>query len=163
MSQAKSLVSPVSWPPADSNGYMEFVVPLSVDGVTVEGLSLRGACYESHANESVMLQIEVGKPGIRTRIPLSRVDWRPLNGPHRNPRSGNSEYSGLVIGGSHYHPFDLNWVNANLTMRSGNLPFAIEILPDFQSFAEMVDFVEKRFKINKLGQIEYPRWVERLL
>jgi hypothetical protein len=160
----KSLLVGVSWSGADSNdGAMTFLAPLEVDGVTVAGLSLRGVCYQRYPDRAVMLQLEAAMPGLRTRVPLARLDWRPLNGGHRNPRGGAAPHAGRLLQGTHMHSFDLNWVAANEAMRAGNLPFARPVEDEPPTFEEALDMAGKEFRINDIRLVETPLWSARLL
>jgi hypothetical protein len=159
----KSLLVGVGWSNADTDGVMQFSTPLAIDGLTFRGLELRGRCYAHHPDRSVMFQVEVAPPGKRSRIPLVRLEWRPLAEPHRNPPGGDPELSRRLIFGSHFHPFELNWVGANDAMRSGNLPFAKPLENDPGNFAELIDTAGVLLRINHLDQIQAPSWMERLL
>ncbi len=164
VSAEKRLSLAAVWTPADpEDGYSEFVAPLEIAGVTIQGLSLRGGCYAHLPGEAMMFQLEIGHASVRTRIPLMRLDWRPLTASHKNPRKGSAAHAGRQIFGSHLHTFDLNWVEENGAMRAGNLPFAIEVSPDPRGFAEILDFVQKHFRISKVELIPEPNWSPRLL
>jgi len=152
----KSLLVSVAWSEPDSDGLMSFLAPLAVNGVTFGGLTLRGNCYRDYPDSATMFQLEVERPGVRTRWPLLRLEWRPLNEPHKNPDK-------TLIFGTHFHPFDPNWVEGNQAMRSRNLPWAVEIAPDLATYSEVIDFVANRFNIKGLDRLQPPRWIGRLL
>ena len=63
---------------------MSFSVPIDIGGVTIGYFGLRGGCYADHPDRAVTLQLEVGSAAARTRIPLVRLDWRPLQETHKN-------------------------------------------------------------------------------
>lgn len=160
----------VSWSPPSPDGEIEFLTPLAIQGLTIGGLFLRGSCLERFPDQEIMLQLEVGSPGVRTRHALIRLEWRPLREPHKNPRLAAADqskpgYSTVPreVWGTHVHPFDMNWVPQNDAMRSGNLLYAIEIRPDFQDYQSLLDHAKFLFKINVLERIERPLWSERLL
>jgi hypothetical protein len=142
---------------------MAFLTPLEVDGVTIAGLALRGVCYQHRPDEAVMLQMEAAMPGLRTRVPLVRLDWRPATGGHKNPRRGPDLHAKRFITGSHLHPFELNWLFAAEVMRTGNLPFATAVSPDPNDFAEVLDLVGSVFRISNISLIETPSWSRKLL
>ncbi len=48
-------------------------------------------------------------------------------------------------------------------MRAGNLPFAVEVVPDLADLPEVLDFIQKQFRINNVDQILEPHWSLRLL
>jgi hypothetical protein len=142
---------------------MGFLAPLEVDGVTIAGLALRGVCYEHRPDEAVTLQVEAAMAGLRTRVPLMRLDWRPPTGGHKNPRRGPDLHIGRYIIGSHIHPFELNWLASAEVMRTGNLPFATAVKPDPDTFPEVLDLAGSMFRISNIKLIEAPSWSRRLL
>ena len=142
---------------------MGLVLPLDVEGVTLAGLWLRASALVGFPDEAVLFQLEYGRPGMRSRTPLMRLEWRPLSRPHRNPLGGPAAHAGLLIPGTHLHPSELNWVPANQAMRSGNLPFALAVEPDFNRFEECVDWVGRRFNTLDLTRLARPGWQARLL
>jgi hypothetical protein len=154
----------VAWSAADpADNAMGFLAPLEVDGVTIAGLALRGVCYQHRPDEAVMLQMEAATPGLRTRVPLVRLDWRPATGGHKNPQRGLDLHAKKFIAGSHLHPFELNWILATEVMRTGNLPFATAVNPDPGTFEEVLDLVGNMFRISNIRLIETPSWSRRLL
>lgn len=142
---------------------MGFLMSLAIDGATVEGLMLRGGCYEHILGGAITLQLEVALGGQRTRVPVARIDWRPANPGHKNPRTGPAPHAGRFIGSSHFHPFELNWVEQESWMRAGNLPFAVEISPDPETFREILDFAGSALRIKDMDQIGAPKWPARLV
>lgn len=159
----KSLLIGVGWSEPDIDGVMQFLAPLAIDEVTFGGLDLRGQCYSAHPDRAVMLQVEVSRPGIRTRIPLVRVEWRPLAEPHKNPAGSDPELSRRLIFGSHFHPFELNWVASNRAMRSGNLPVAKPLESEPKNFMDLIDIAGALLRISNLSKVQSPNWMERLL
>jgi hypothetical protein len=160
----KRLLAGVSWSGADVDGVMQFVAPLALDGLTIGGLHLRGTCREPHPDRAVTLQVELASPGRRTRLPLARLDWRPLAEPHRNPLAHSlPNLSRLTIFGSHFHAFELNWVPSNNAMRGGNLPFAIILEKEPHSFGELLDIAKVLLRIENISRVPRPDWIERLL
>lgn len=72
----KAIAAPVQWSTPDiSDGAINFLVPLDIIGVTIEGLFLRGRAYESAPDRDVMFQLEI-TTGLRSRAPLRRVAFR---------------------------------------------------------------------------------------
>lgn len=141
---------------------MSFTAPLDIGGVTIPHFWLRGRCIEDQPDREVSFQLEVGREGFRTRTPLIRVDWRPLSGGHGNP-NGSFDLADTFVAGSHYHAFELNWLEAEARMRTSNLPVAEEIIEPLQGFSDLLDFVKIRFRINGIEKIAPPEWVEKLL
>jgi hypothetical protein len=136
----KGLATGAQWSAPDpTDNQMGFVAPLEIAGVAVAGLALRGSCYLHRPDEAVTFQLEAATPGLRTRIPLMRLDWRPATRGHKNPRRGPASHTGKFIVGSHLHTFQLNWLANNEVMRTGNLPFAEPLNPDPGTFEEALD------------------------
>ena len=63
--------------------------------------------------------------------------------------------------GSHLHPFSLNWIGPEARMRAGNLPFAIKIVPDPETFREILDFASDALRISDIDRIVTPNWSRR--
>ncbi|MDR3536772.1 MAG: hypothetical protein P4L71_09760 [Acetobacteraceae bacterium] len=110
-----------------------------------------------------MLQVEVGVPGARTRIPLSRIDWRPANRGHKNPLRGPAAHAGRFLPDSHLHTFALNWLPQASAMRAGNLPFAVDLPAFVDTLDALFDFAGFVFRIDHMTMIEMPPWLPRLL
>jgi len=134
---------------------MTFLLPLDIQGVTIEGLFLRGRTYENSFDRDVMFQLEYAAPGSRTRVALARVDWLPRSPVHKNPDHE-------LITGSHLHPFEANWLDREQRMRAGNLPFAVRTPPSVGTYAKLLDFVGKEFRISNMSSIPVPGWVKSL-
>lgn len=131
-------------------------VPLDIDGVTVEGLELRGGCIQDSPDRAVGLHLQY-HPAKRPCTPLARAEWRPL-GAHTNPNYGPRSLRLLRIEGSHLHSFDLNWLEGDGRMRAGNLPLAQPLDPDAANLDAFLAFVGKEFRIMGLDQMEPPAW-----
>jgi hypothetical protein len=159
----KQLRTAVRWSEPDSDGMMQFVAPLTLGEITIGGLHLRGSCYETARNRAITFQVELAAPGKRTRLPLTRLDWRPLAEPHRNRAHSDLALSRIYIFGSHFHRFDLNWLPSAKAMRSGNLPMAVPLEPDPQTFDSLLDIARKLLKISDIDRVPCPQWTERLL
>ena len=110
-----------------------------------------------------MLQLEVGSPSARTRVPLARIDWKPMQQTHKNPVKGRAIGSSLFITGSHAHPFHLNWIDDHQRMRSGNLPFAEPLHPDPIDFVALLAFARTFFRINGINRLPTPEWAPKML
>lgn len=157
----KDLPLGVKWSEPDAIGDMEMVVPLTLAGVTVASFSLRGTCNKERIDRDVLFQLEVGIPGKRTRLPLTRIEWRPHSQTHRNPPV-NGKPSPLIFG-SHHHTNAANWLEDQGRMREGNLPFAHPINPDPQTYEEFLDLVRISFRINGINTIGLPSWEPKLV
>lgn len=153
----KSISGPVQWssPPAVEDGVIQFLVPLEIGELTIAGFALRGVAYAYLPDEAVTLQMEISQNGARTRIPLARLDWKPRSAFHQNPDKSR-------FAGTHIHPFDLNWLEVEQRMRTGNLPFAQKIV-QIHTFNDMLDYAKAAFRIKDVDKIPMPEWSRQLL
>jgi len=151
----KSLAADIVWGPisAFDEG---FEVPLNLNGITVEGLRLRGKASRMVPDEDYMLQLEFCPAG-RKIGGLDRIDWRPQHD-HPNKGRGPEQYRFMVITGCHHHQFSLNWYEPEQRMLSGNLPIAVPMEPKLDSQTELFAFAENWFRINKLSRCPVPKW-----
>lgn len=160
----KTLPAGVNWGrPENGTGYMSFLVPLDLGGVTIAAFALRGGCYVDAPDRAVTFQLEVGSASARTRIPLMRIDWRPIAATHRNPAKCGPPHARAVIVGSHVHPFDLNWIEDMERMRTGNLPMAAGLCPDPVDFRALCSFARTCLRIDGMDEIQEPEWTNGLL
>jgi hypothetical protein len=155
--QWKRLSSPVNWSlPDASDGQIGFLASLDIEGVTVVDFALRGTAYEHRVDAAVTLQLEIGAPGIRTRTPLMRVDWRPISLQHRNPDRS-------ILVGDHVHPFDLNWLEVEQRMRRHNLPYAASMPHPTESYLGLLDAAKAVFRISNIDIVPPPEWSPKLI
>jgi hypothetical protein len=155
--QWKLLSGPVSWSlPNSGDGQVGFLVPLEIEGVTVVDFALRGIAYEQRVDAAVTFQLEIGTPGVRTRTPLIRLDWRPISLQHRNPDR-------TMLVGDHVHPFDLNWLEVEQRMRRHNLPYAAPLSQAVDSYGALIDAARTVFRISNVEIIPPPEWSPKLI
>src|SRR6476620_2471785 len=86
---------------------LDFSVPLEIEGVTVEALTLRGHALKSIADRDLIFQLEYHHALI-IGGPVARIEWHPLR-PHSNRGLGPKEFRHIIQDKSHHHRFDLNW------------------------------------------------------
>ena len=153
----KSIASTVEWSssPDPDDGGIGFLVPLDLGGIVIQQLALRGAAYGHIADAAVTLQLEIGLAGKRTRLPLTRIDWRPKNDGHKNPDK-------VLLYGTHIHRFHPNWLKKEQRMLTGNLPWA-EKPNDINTFHELLDFAKILFRINNIASVPEPGWSPKLI
>jgi hypothetical protein len=156
----KVLSVPRSWAPGP-NGTLNMLLPLDIDGVTVQGLYLRCRARVDLPDEDVFFQLEYPFPGRRDAA-LARIEWRPLKG-HYNSANAPGGLKLLKIAGSHHHSFALNWFAPEERMRAANLPIAEPIDPDPPDLSALLEFVSKSFRISDLDLISVPPWEKGLL
>lgn len=158
----KDLPPNVGWSVPDPiDGQMSILAPLTIGAVTVGTFALRATCNVGRPECDVTFQLETGLPGQRTRLPLARVDWKPLSGGHKQPRRPGSRKRAF-INGSHFHALDDNWLEAEQRMRETNLPWAQALETDPISFKELLDLVRILFRINNISVIGVPEWAAKL-
>lgn len=156
----KTLSVPGSWVERDGQRLM-LVAALDIDGVTVEGLVLRGTALKDCPDEAVMFQLEFKHDPKRPDRAIDRVDWRPLHS-HNNRGKGPNEHRYKLISGTHRHAFDLNWLKGEERMRKMNLPIAQPVNPDLVTYDNLIEFVRKCFRISPI-EFPIPPWEADLL
>lgn len=155
----KDIPANTKWSEPDPfDGEMSFLAPLTIAGVTVGTFSLRGTCFVDRPDFDVTFQLETGIHGQRTRLPLARVDWRPLSGGHKQPKKNGKR---VMIYGSHYHCLHDNWLEEEQRMRETNLPVAQALESDPADFSELLDLVRIRFRINNITGLGTPKWAAK--
>ena len=157
----KELATEPSWRPGRAPDDLELSVPLEIDGVVIEGLTLRGRVLKSLPDREVAFQLEYHAPHI-VGGPLCRIDWKPL-GTHSNRGIGPKHLRHLLQRSSHHHRFDLNWARSEEKTLSGDIPIAVPLEPDPKNFRELLAIVGKEFKIARIQVIEIPPWEPAML
>lgn len=149
----KKVIGRPIWQATDST-HLRLTCALEVNGMTVEGLELRGGALQTRPDRAVSFHLQL-YPAKGPCTPLTRVDWNPLT-THTNPNVGNLPM--LRINGSHIHSFDLNWLPEFGRMRSGNLPVARPVNANPRTYEELLVLVGKECRINGLCRVEAPPW-----
>jgi hypothetical protein len=161
----KRLPVSLKWRDRGHQDWLDLVAPLDIDGVTVEGLRLRGTTRETLRDENVMFQLEYTPPA-RSRVrggALWRIEWRPLTR-HENKGCGPVELRYKLQTGSHHHPFHLNWTERAKDVRRGQLPIAIPFPNGIaDTYAGLIAFVGEQFKIENASIIPLPPWLGRFI
>lgn len=154
----KQLATPARWGAHDDQ--FRAVCALDIDGVTMEGLWLRGQCIREIADRRVTFQLEWLAPGWR-RGAVARLDWRPES-PHGNKNIGPAHLRLMVIEGSHHHPFALNWPLGFQRMFGENLPIAKPLDVEPASFRDLTVLAGRLFNIQGMEAFPVPPWEPRL-
>ncbi|GGK53790.1 hypothetical protein [Salinarimonas ramus] len=144
--------------PERGTDYSWFDAALEIEGVADTGLVLHGGCYARRPNEHVTFELRLARAPGRQALPLERLDWRPLDGGHSNPRRPRSAWSGRRIHGTHLHAFELNWSETERRMRSGGLSTARDVDVFLGSFADVRTFVGSRLRIENIDVVAPPPW-----
>jgi hypothetical protein len=158
----KSIAFFPGWSNADQNdAYTHFLAPLSIAGIAEAGLFLSGGAYANQPDRHVTFELAIDTAGAARRVRLMRLDWRSLRGGHSNQRRANCppECYGRRVSDTHFHAFDLNWMEIEGRMRSPKLPCARDIPEQLQSFEAVRSFVGKHFRINNIDVVSPPEWV----
>lgn len=147
-----------SKPEADTS-YSWFDAPLDIDGVTETGLVLHGGCFVDRPDCHVTFELRVNRTSAGNKcLPLTRIDWRALTG-HSNPRRTGHRLSGLRLGESHIHAFEMNWDFDRHRMLGPNLRFAQDIVPPPENFDDLRQFAGISLRINNIDVVTQPPWV----
>lgn len=156
--QEKNLGIPIRW--SRDGDSLVFVAPLETEGITIEGLQLRGRTKTFYPERDVTFQLEY--QGLTHKAePLARIDWRPFH-THNNKGRGPEKFRFKQQTGSHHHCFAENWNSVFNQMLKHNLPIALPIDPEPQGFVELLAVVRKEFRITDVGAIEPPQWAATL-
>ena len=156
----KKIISPQPWVEFN-RGKLQLVHALDIEGVTIEGLLLRIIAFADFPEEAVTVQLEYSQAGRRDSA-VDRINWRPLH-THENGNKGPAEYRLITIEGTHRHSFEHNWLTAEARLRKSNLPVAVPLNPEPDSFEALLAFLGECFRINGLRVIEHPPWREETL
>lgn len=156
----KELSSNLEWKRRGQDEYERLVIPLDIDGVTVEGLRFTGSAHIYSPDRWVTFQMEFESLKFPRGVPFVRFEWRPRS-PHNNKGIGPPEYRHINIAETHIHPFDLNWAHSESQVRKGNLPIAVPVTQPIETFQEALDFVQNCFRIKGVSSVFPPNWKTR--
>jgi len=151
----KTIVGKPRWDIRDSMWFC-LSCSLDIDGVTIEGLELKGGASQSLPDRAVRFHLQYA-PSNKPCIGLARAEWRPTK-THTNRNFEPLPFA--RISASHIHRFEHNWMPELQKMRKGDLPVAVPIKPDPRSYLEFVEFVAKEFRIGGLESVGRPSWFE---
>jgi hypothetical protein len=149
-------------PPEPETGYCRFAAALELNGVVEADFMLQGGTYKYHPDQHVTLELRIGKPGLKRKVPLARIDWRSLTGGHSNKRGPKVPFAGMRVGNCHVHGFEINWVDIEQRMRT-DLSQAEPLPSEIQSFESLIEYAGKLFRISNIGVVEPPDWEYRLI
>jgi hypothetical protein len=154
-----------SWPgwsaPEPETGYIWFDAPLEIGGVVEAGFTLHGGAYSTHPDRHITFELKIGRPGIRRKIPIARIDWKSLSGGHSNKRGPPLPWAGKRVGECHVHSFELNWLETEGRMRT-DLSQAEPMPQEIQSFESVRAYAGNLFRINNIDLVAQPPWEYRL-
>lgn len=157
----KQLSIDPDWKQREKSEFVRLVSPLDIDGVTIEGLRFAVSAHRSTPDRWVTFQIEYESLKYPRGVPFVRFEWRPKS-PHNNKGNGPEHLRFLNQTGTHLHPFDLNWQDAESQVRRGILPIAVPVEKEINSFREALAFVENEFRIKGVTGLQTPPWTSRL-
>lgn len=137
------------------------VASLRIGGRVFQGLELVGRARLEIRNAYTSFSlIYLPSDNRRDAVRLCRIDWRPLTRHSNDHPSTPPELIGDVDG-THHHAFDLNWSQKNGAPLKA-LPIAQQIMPDYQSYTELLDGVSDLFRIGNTGSVLPSPWPEDL-
>ena len=140
------------------------VSPLEIDEITYPGLQLRITTLKPEPDRDVTFQLEYHPP-VGKAHHLVRLDWRPFHR-HNNRNIGPTHLRLIEFGGTHIHPFDLNWSEQKQAMIKQNLPIALPVDPkeDPGTFEELLEFAAVLLKISDLmSMVPRPPWQQSFI
>jgi hypothetical protein len=149
--------------PDDEDHYSYFQAPLSIGGVTEAGLFLAGGAMIDAPDKNVSFEIVLLTHGGAKRTKIMRLDWRSLRGGHTNQRRYNCP-DGCPgrTGETHFHSFQVNWMEHEQKLRGSRLPCAVNISENLQSYEQLRTYVGKHFQINNIDIVSPPEWEYKL-
>jgi hypothetical protein len=156
---AKAIVSPTDWIERDGTRHshmLTMIAHLEVDGVSIPGLRLRGTAIRNLPDRAVCFQLEYHRPRQHGAA-LDRIEWRPIKG-HNNKGMGPAEHRFILMAGTHQHQFELNWNEAQKQLRRGNLPIAIPLSIEPDTYQRLLEVVGEHFNISGLERVQQPPW-----
>jgi hypothetical protein len=157
----KELAGEPAWRPGRGPDDLEMSVPLEIEGIVIEGLTLRGRVLKSLPDREVAFQLEYHGPRI-IGGPICRIDWKPL-GTHSNRGVGPKDLRHVLQKWSHHHRFDLNWARSEEGVLRGEIPIAVPLETDPKNFRDLLGVVGKEFKIARIQVIGIPPWEPAML
>jgi hypothetical protein len=138
----KELFNPHPWSPVNNRAGstpLSFSARVRLDGGAYRGLWFRASTF-AHNLGTGTFQLSIEQPGVKSHLPLYRLDWRPFRD-HFNGPDGPEELRGLWFkeGVTHEHTclFD---ADEKGNIRSGNLATARIVTPDPGAFQEALTY-----------------------
>jgi hypothetical protein len=141
---------------------LRFEVALDIDGVTEEGLTLRGRTNAILVGQDVSLMLVRVTAG-RTGQTFDRLEWRPTQ-PHTNRPHPDPALSLIAIEGSHHHPLEANAASpGGLTAAlRDNLPVARPLAEEPAGWSALAALAATLWRIEGLGDAPEPPWQPEL-
>lgn len=156
----KAIAAPVKWTDPDrEDGHVRFLAILEIEGLADATYQLSGGAYVNIPEEHVTFELAVvGDRGLR-RTRLARIDWRSITGGHTNKRNCPGRWAGRRSPNTHFHDFELNWVESEQRMRKGKLPCARPLDAEPQGFEALRKQTGLLFRINNMQIVPHPPWM----
>jgi hypothetical protein len=140
----KTLFDSHLWSPAENRrgGSIthSFRARVALDGGAFRGLWFRATKILDNPNTGTF-QLDVEQPGVRSHLPIYRLDWRPFRD-HLNGSSGPEELRGLRIreGITHEHVCLFHPDEKGEFVKSGGVQTAKIVTPDPGNFQEALTY-----------------------
>ena len=144
--------------PEGADKSIKLSAPIEVEESTLQGFFLKGRARIDTPDADISFTMTYLPPGTkRDGVTLDRIDWRPKT-PHENTDDNAPDHLYLLeIDGTHRHSFELNW-RPKIGTPLKWMPVAEPIVPDYQSFAEILEGVQNLFRISNIELIPEPDW-----
>jgi hypothetical protein len=144
----------------DGSEYMRLVAPMDIDSVTEQGLLFTAKFHIYSPDACVTFQLEYQSREFPKGRPFARFEWKP-KAPHNNKGLGPENLKYTLIHGTHFHPFDLNWLHSEVKVRRGELPIALPVTQNIETFKDALEFTRNLFRINNVAEIQMPPWTTK--
>lgn len=133
---------------------------MNTEGISIENVRVRIVAWTQRSMEDLTATFEVlyGQQWVC----ISRIDFAPPS-PHTNMYW---KKFGLppIVKGSHIHPYEDNAkLGEAAFVPLGNLPIALPLEDELDSFRDILKAIEVHFRVTGLSELSPPAWTERLI
>jgi hypothetical protein len=140
---------------------LEFLAPIAISGVIINGLQARVSCRSDLTEKDVHAQLQLYIPAISAFAHLQRVEWRP-NARHTNTASAPAALRFKTFS-DRWYDFGLNRRLGVAGLRQTCTMIAQEPPRSIGSFNDLLAFLGEVWKIKGAVRIPAPPWEERLV
>jgi hypothetical protein len=142
------------WDHKSDPRYLEILIPLSVNEVTIGGFEFRIKLSKRFVDRDCMGQLEYAVFGRRSAVELWRIDWKRF---HSHPNDAfPPEFAFETFDGSHEHPFHDNYFPAEHRMRAGSLPAGRPLTADPGTVSDFLALCGQKFRIRDVTRVRLP-------
>jgi hypothetical protein len=153
----------VSWVKRPRAGFhqLEFIAPIAVDDVILNGLQARLCCRSDLPEADVYAQLELYIPLLGAYVHLQRIEWQP-NAPHTNNGNAPSHLRFKKLE-TRWHEFGVNRRLGLAGLRQTTTTIAQPLPRDIKNFHDLLVFLEEIWKVRGISRIPVPPWEGRFL